>query len=156
LPTQSIPKTKRRLSEAEARGWEAFQRAYAATTHALEHAAETRGGLPLGEHALLVQIARGPDWGVRPTDLVARSLLTKSGVTRALDRLERSGFIERRICPSDRRGFLVVLTPRGRRLVRRSAPSHMRAITRHFADQLTSDELAVLTTAMERIASTAT
>jgi DNA-binding MarR family transcriptional regulator len=156
LPTQSIPRTKRRLSEAEARGWEAFQRAYATTTHALERASETRGGLPLGEHSLLVQIARGPEFGVRPTDLVPRSLLTKSGITRALDRLERDGLLERRTCPSDKRGFLVVLTPKGRRLVRRSAPSHIRAIARHFADQLTTDELAVLTTALERVASTAT
>jgi DNA-binding MarR family transcriptional regulator len=156
LPTQSIPRRKRRLSQAEARGWEAFQRAYAATTHALERAPETRGGLPLGEHALLAQIARGPEMGVRPTDLAARSLLTKSGITRALDRLEHDGLIERRTCPSDKRGFLVVLTARGRRLVRRSAPSHIRAIARHFADQLTTDELAVLTTALERIAATGT
>jgi len=156
LPTQSIPKSKRRLSEAEVRGWEAFQRAYATTTHVLERAAETRGGLPLADHSLLVQIARGPETGVRPTDLVARSVLTKSGITRALDRLERSGYIERRICPSDKRGFLVVLTPRGRRLVRRSAPSHVRAIAQHFAEPLTSEELAVLTTALERIAATAT
>jgi DNA-binding MarR family transcriptional regulator len=156
LPTQSIPRFRRRLSEAEIRGWEAFQRAYAATTHALERAAETRGGLPLAEHSLLAQIARGPDAGVRPTDLVARSVLTKSGITRALDRLERSGYLERRTCPSDKRGFLVVLTPSGRRLVRRSAPSHIRAIARHFAEPLTSDELAALTTALERIASTAT
>jgi len=121
----------------------------------LERVAESRGGLPLGEHFLLVQIARGPDTGIRPTDLAERSLLTKSGVTRALDRLERDGLVERRVCPSDKRGWLVVLTPRGRRLLRRSAPSHIRAIAKHFAEPLTSDELAVLTTALERIASTA-
>jgi len=153
LPTQSIPRSKRRLSDAEIRGWEAFQRAYAATTHALERAAETRAGLPLGEHSLLAQISRGPDSGMRPTDLAARSLLTKSGLTRALDRLEGSGLIERRVCPSDKRGFLVVLTPHGRRLVRRSAPSHLRAIARHFADPLSFDELEALTKALERIAS---
>lgn len=137
------------------RAWEAFLRAYAATSHVLERVAETRGGLPLGEHFLLVQIARGPDFGVRPMDLAERSLLTKSGITRALDRLEGDGLIERRVCPSDRRGFLVVLTPKGRHLVRRAAPTHIRAIATHFADQLTADELAVLTPAMERIASSA-
>ena len=154
MPTQSIPRSKRRLSEAEIRGWEAFQRAYATTTHALERAAETRGGLPLGEHSLLAQISRGPETGMRPTDLAARSVLTKSGLTRALDRLEASGLIERHVCPSDKRGSLVVLTSRGRRLVRRSAPSHLRAIARHFADPLSSAELEALTKALERIAST--
>ncbi|HYR92926.1 MAG TPA: MarR family transcriptional regulator [Methylomirabilota bacterium] len=156
LLTQSIPKSKRRLSEAELRAWEAFLRAYAATSHVLERIAESRGGLPLGEHFLLIQIARGPQAGIRPTDLTARSLLTKSGVTRALDRLEASGLVERRTCPSDKRGYLVVVTPQGQRLLRRSAPDHLRAIAKHFAEPLSSDELSVLTDAMERIAATAT
>jgi DNA-binding MarR family transcriptional regulator len=155
LLTQSIPRSKRRLSEAEIRAWEAFLRAYAATSHMLERVAESRGGLPLGEHFLLVQVARGPETGIRPTDLAAISLLTKSGVTRALDRLEESGLLERRTCPSDKRGSLVVLTDRGRRLLRRSAPAHIRAIAKHFAEPLNADELAVLTDAMERIAASA-
>ena len=137
------------------RAWEAFLTAYAATSHVLERAAETRGGLPLGEHFLLVQIARGPETGLRPTDLAERSLLTKSGITRALDRLEADALIERRVCPSDKRGFLVVLTPKGRRLLRRSAPSHIRAIATHFAEQLMPHELPVVTAAMERIAKSA-
>jgi len=152
LPTQSIPKPKRRLSESEVRAWEAFVRAYAATSHALERASETRGGLPLGEHFLLVQIARGSEWGSRPSELAERSLLTKSGVTRALDRLERDGLIERRVCPTDKRGWLVLLTTKGRHLLRRAAPSHIRAIAKHFAEQLTEQELKLLTPALERIA----
>ena len=154
LPTQSIPKSKRRLTEAELAGWEAFIRAYATTSHALERLAESRGGLPLGEHFLLVQVARGPEAGIRPTELAARSLLTKSGVTRAIDRLERDGLVERRTCPSDGRGQHVVTTPRGRRLLRRSAPSHIRAIAKHFAEPLTTGELEVLTRALARIAAT--
>jgi DNA-binding MarR family transcriptional regulator len=121
----------------------------------LERAADTRLGLPLGEHFLLVQIARGPDAGMRPTDLAERTLLTKSGITRALDRLEADGLLERRSCPSDKRGYLVVLTPKGRHLLRRAAPSHIRAIAKHFAEPLTSDELTVITAAMERIADSA-
>jgi DNA-binding MarR family transcriptional regulator len=152
LTTQPIPRSKRRLSEDEIRAWEAFLRAYAATSHALERVSETRGGLPLGEHFLLVQVARAPETGIRPTDLAARSLLTKSGVTRALDRLRADGLIAHRVCPSDKRGYFVVLTPKGRHLLRRSAPGHIRAITEHFADPLSGEELAVLTRAMERIA----
>jgi len=152
LTTQPIPKTRRRLSETEFRAWDAFQRAYAATALALERAAQTRGGLPLMDHTLLAQIARGPETGVRPTDLAGRGVLTKSGITRALDRLEADGLVGRRVCPSDKRGSLVVLTPKGRHLLRRAAPSHIRAIAEHFAEPLTAEELAVLTRAMERIA----
>jgi DNA-binding MarR family transcriptional regulator len=124
------------------------------TSHALEREAESRGGLPLGEHFLLVQIARGPETGIRPTDLAARSLLTKSGVTRAIDRLERVGLVERRECPSDGRGQHVLLTAAGKRLLKRSAPSNIRAIAKHFADPLSAEELRTLTTALERIAAT--
>lgn len=154
MPTQPIPRTKRRLSEDEVRAWEAFLRAYAATSHALERVSETRGGLPLGEHFLLVQVARAPQTGIRPTDLAARSLLTKSGLTRALERLERDGLITHGVCPSDKRSYFVLLTPKGRHLLRRSAPSHIRAIAEHFAEPLSGDELQVVTAAMERIAGT--
>jgi len=154
LLTQSIPKSRRRLSEAEIAAFDAFLLAYATTAHALERVAASRGGLPVGEHFLLVQIAKGPATGIRPTELTALSLLTKSGVTRAIDRLERDGLVERRSCPSDGRGQHILLTPRGRRLLRRSAPSHLRAIAEHFADPLSPHELAVVTAAMERIAAT--
>ena len=133
-------------------GWEAFIRAYAATAHALERLSDSRGGLPLGEHFLLVQIARGPEAGIRPTDLAALSLLTKSGLTRAIDRLERDGLVERRACPTDGRGQHILLTARGKHLLRRSAPSHMRAIAKHFADPLSAEELEILTRALGRVA----
>ncbi|HZP96797.1 MAG TPA: MarR family transcriptional regulator [Candidatus Limnocylindria bacterium] len=155
MPTQSIPRTKRRLSEAEIRAWEAFLRAYAATSHALEREAESRGGLAIGDHFVLVQIARGPETGMRPTELAERALLTKSGVTRAVDRLERADLVARIDCPTDGRGSHVILTVKGRRLLRRAAPGHMRAIAKHFADPLSPHELAVLTTALERVATTA-
>lgn len=136
-------------------GWEAFLRAYAVTSHALERLADSRGGLTLGEHFLLVQVARGPETGIRPTDLAARSLLTKSGVTRAIDRLEQDGLVERRTCPSDGRGSHILLTPGGRRLLKRAAPGHIRAIADHFADPLSPQQLVGLTAALERIAATA-
>lgn len=154
MPTQSIPRTKRRLSAAEIAAWEAFLLAYSATTHALERETGARLGLPLGEHFLLVQLARGPETGMRPTDLAARSLLTKSGLTRAMDRLTDQGLVERRSCPSDGRVSYVALTPKGRRIVRRAAPGHVRTIAKHFADPLNPHELAVLTAALERIAKT--
>ena len=156
MTTQPIPKAKRRrLSEDEARAWDAFQRAYAATALALERASHARGGLPLVDHTLLAQIARGPETGVRPGDLVGRGTLTKSGITRALDRLEADGLVARQVCPSDARGYLVVLTAKGRHLLRRAAPGHIRAIAEHFAEPLSADELRVVTATMERIAGSA-
>ena len=152
MPTQSIPKRQRRLSEAEIAAWEAFLHAHAATTHALEREADSRLGLSLGEHHLLVQLARGPETGTRPTDLASRSLLTKSGLTRAVDRLVDQGLVTRRACLTDGRVLYVLLTPKGRRALMRAAPSHVRSIAAHFADLLSPRELEVLTTALTRVA----
>jgi DNA-binding MarR family transcriptional regulator len=152
LPTQSIPKHRRRLSQAEIRAWEAFLLAHAAATRALERDAGPRIGLSLGEHHLLVQLARGPAEGTRPTDLARRSLVTKSGLTRAMERLEAQGLVERRACPTDGRVSYVALTPKGRRTVTRAAPATLRSVAEHFADHLSPRELDVITIAMERIA----
>jgi DNA-binding MarR family transcriptional regulator len=157
LPTQSIPRSasNRRLRPEEVEAFDAFLRASAALTHALERVAESRGGLPLSEHFVLVQVARGPETGVRPSDLARQSLLTKSGLTRALDRLEKDGLIGRRVCPSDKRGYFVVLTEKGRRLLKRAFPGHARAVARHFADPLAGSDLPTLVAALERIAAAA-
>lgn len=152
LTTQPIPRTKRRLSEAEIRAWESFLLAHAVATRGVEREAGARLGLPLGEHHLLVQLARAPEIGLRPTDLATRSLLTKSGLTRAIDRLVDAGLVERRVCPTDGRSYFLALTTKGRRAVVRATPGHVRSIAAHFADLLSGPERETLTRVMERIA----
>jgi DNA-binding MarR family transcriptional regulator len=107
------------------------------------------------EHHILATLDQGPPEGVRPTDLAERAALTKSGLTRAIDRLAAQRLIERRPCPSDARGQLIVLTAAGRRSLRRSAPEHFRSIARNFADHLTAREMEVMTTGLERVADAA-
>jgi len=113
---------------------------------------QVQAGLALAEHHLLAVIDAAGEQGIRPTDLALASTLTKSGLTRAVDRLGELGFIERRACPSDGRGQLVALTAKGRQKLRRSAPEFFRSVARHFADQLTEREMETLASAFERIA----
>jgi DNA-binding MarR family transcriptional regulator len=130
-------------------------RAGLASTRAMDRDAETTGRPPFSEHHILATLSEGPPDGIRPTDLAERAALTKSGLTRAIDRLESQRLIERRPCPHDARGQLIVLTDSGRRVLRRSAPEHFRSIARNFADHLTDREVDVLTTALERVAEVA-
>jgi DNA-binding MarR family transcriptional regulator len=154
LTTQPIPgvRGKRKLSPKELQAWIAFMRAGLALTRAMDRDAEATGRLLFSEHHILATLNEGPASGIRPTDLAERTGLTKSGLTRAIDRLETQHLIERRACPSDARGQLIVMTAQGRHVLRRSAPDHFRSIARHFADHLTDREVEVLTTASERIA----
>jgi DNA-binding MarR family transcriptional regulator len=123
-----------------------------AVTRGMDRDSLATNGLPLAEHHLLAVLGEAPEAGIRPTDLTVASTLTKSGLTRAVDRLESAGLIERRICPSDGRGQLVALTAKGRQTLRRAAPEFFRSIARRFADHLTERDIEALTGTFERIA----
>ncbi len=123
-----------------------------AVTRAMDRDSQAANGLPLAEHHLLAVLGEAPEAGIRPTDLAVASTLTKSGLTRAVDRLESAGLIERRACPSDGRGQLITLTARGRQTLRRAAPEFFRSVARNFADHVTEREMDALASAFERIA----
>jgi DNA-binding MarR family transcriptional regulator len=123
-----------------------------AVTRALDRDLQRQAGLTLAEHHLLAIISEADVEGIRPTDLQLLSTLTKSGLTRAVDRMEALGLIARRVCPTDGRGQLLVLTAKGRQKLRRAAPDFFRSVARHFADHLTEREVEPLTSAFERIA----
>ncbi|HEV2011478.1 MAG TPA: MarR family transcriptional regulator [Candidatus Limnocylindria bacterium] len=144
----------RRASDPELGAWRAFLRAGTASTLALE-AALADTGVSHSEYDVLVNVATGPRDGLRPTELAERVLITKSGLTRLLDRLVERGYIERRACASDRRGQLIVLTSDGRRAFRRAAPNVVRAIGTMFGDGFSERDVMALRLACERIATAA-
>jgi DNA-binding MarR family transcriptional regulator len=123
-----------------------------AVTRALDRDLQRQAGLTMAEHHLLAVINEADVQGIRPTDLQLLSTLTKSGLTRAVDRMEALGLIARRVCPTDGRGQLLVLTAKGRQKLRRAAPDFFRSIARYFADHLTEREVETLTSTFERIA----
>jgi DNA-binding MarR family transcriptional regulator len=124
-------------------------------SRALDRDLQRQADLTLPEHHLLAIINEAAPEGIRPTDLQLRSTLTKSGLTRAVDRLEALGLITSRVCPTDARGQLLVLSTKGRQKMRRAAPGFFRSVARHFADHLTERETETLTNALERVAAAA-
>lgn len=154
--TYSRPGTarRRRASSPELAAWRSFLRARISSEQALE-AALADTAVSHSEYEVLLHVATGPHEGTRPTDLAELVLLTKSGLTRLLDRLVERGYIERHACPTDRRGQLIVLTADGRRAFRRSAPNVVRAIGTIFGDRFTERDIAVFRAACERIATAA-
>lgn len=142
---------RRRASEAELRAWGAFLRAGSSSAAALE-AALAGTGVSHSEYDVLLNVATGPKDGLRPTELTERVVITKSGLTRLVDRLVERGHLERRPCESDRRGQLIVMTAEGRRAFRHAAPNVVRAIGTMFGAQFAERDTAALRTACERIA----
>ena len=121
---------------------------------ALDRDLQRQADLTLAEHHLLAIINEADPQGIRPTDLQLLSTLTKSGLTRAVDRLEALGLTASRVCPTDARGQLLVLTAKGRQKLRRAAPEFFRSVARYFADHLTDRETETVAIAFERIATT--
>jgi DNA-binding MarR family transcriptional regulator len=83
-------------------------------------------GLEPGWHDVLATLRRsGPPFRMRPTDLTEALMLTSSGTTKRLDRLEKAGLIMRSPDPEDRRGTLITLTAAGRRLIDKVTEAHL-------------------------------
>jgi len=150
----TVQERGRRPSDPELWAWRAFLRAGSASALVME-AALAPIGVSHSEFDVLVNVAGGPREGLRPTELAERVLLTKSGLTRLLDRLVERGLIERRACASDRRGQLIVLTAEGRHVFRRATPIIVRAIGTIFGDRFAEREIDALRIACERIATAA-
>ena len=132
--------------------WRAFLAANARVTDALSRELEAECGLPLTWYDVLLQLAEAGRGGLRMSELADAVLLSRSGLTRLVDRLVAAGLVERRPDPADRRATTVVLTPAGRRRQRRAAPAHLRGIERHFARFLSASEAEALRTGLARIA----
>src|SRR4051794_11338488 len=110
-------------------------------------------GLEPGWHDVLATLRRsGPDHRLRPTDLTNATMLTSSGTTKRLDKLEREGLIRREADPDDRRGTLITLTDAGRELIDSVTAAHL-ANERRLLEALDEDEKHVLTDLLRRLLS---
>ncbi|HMA46028.1 MAG TPA: MarR family transcriptional regulator [Frankiaceae bacterium] len=134
------------------RAWRAFLRAHSLVLRALEAELEAAHELPLASYDVLVQLAEAPERRLRMSDLADAVLLSRSGLTRLVDRLEREGLVARQSCPSDARGTLAALTPAGLARLRRAAGTHLRGVARHFTSPYTSAELDALADLLGRLA----
>lgn len=149
-PVNSGP--KRRLGNDELATWRAFLRAHAVVTRRLERHLAGRGALALSELDVLIQLEAADRRRLRLSDLAERVLITKSGITRLVDRLAADGLIERRPCADDGRVQYAFLTEAGRRALRRSIGTHLRDVAAAFSDHVGEAEEPLLRTILERIA----
>src|SRR5437868_15368668 len=99
--------------ESEVHTWIRFLATHSAITRELEARLMGAHGLTLSDYDVLVQLARAPERKLRNIELAKAVVLTRSGVTRLVDGLERDGLVRRISCPSDKRGTLVQLTDEG-------------------------------------------
>jgi MarR family 2-MHQ and catechol resistance regulon transcriptional repressor len=118
-----------------------FIEAHAGLTRELERHLERDSGLPVQWFEVLLRLARTPGGQLRMTDLAAQTILTPSGLTRVVDKLEDAGLVRRQSCPSDRRGSNATLTPKGRRRIEAAVPAHLGHINELLGSALEPGDL---------------
>lgn len=111
----------------------------------------SEAGLPeLAWHDVLARLDNSPE-PLRPRDLLCRVGVTKSGLTRLLDRIEAAGLIERRSCPSDRRGTWLAMTAEGANTLAAMKPIRDGAFSEHLAGEVTPEEAENLAEVLDRV-----
>lgn len=131
--------------------WRAFITAATRSTAHLSQELQDETGMPLSSYEVLVHLSEAPERSLRMQELAERVLLSQSGLTRLVDRLQSEGLVRRQRCTSDGRGTFAVLTDAGLEGLQRAYPTHLRGVRDVFADLLSDDEAAQLATVLERV-----
>jgi DNA-binding MarR family transcriptional regulator len=152
--TVSEPAVGRPLTARDPRlaPWRAFLIAHARVSRRLDEELRAEHDVTFAEYDALLTIARAPDRRIRMGLLADEVLLSKSGVTRLIDRLVSDGLVERSSCLADARGAEAVLTDLGLARLRGASRTHLRGISEHFLGVVEPADLEVLERAMTAIA----
>jgi DNA-binding MarR family transcriptional regulator len=130
--------------------WRSLLQAHATLMRKLGTDLEQETGLTLGDFDVLAQLAQaGGD--LRMTELAARTLASRSGMTRRVDRLVQEGLVRRSDDDEDARGVVVTLTKAGVVRLTETVPVHLRGVSKLFVEQLDDQELAALESALAKV-----
>jgi DNA-binding MarR family transcriptional regulator len=130
--------------------WSALLQAYATLMRQLETDLQKETGLALADFDVLAQLALAGG-ELRMTELAARALISRSGMTRRVARLVDEGLVRRANASADARGVVVALTDAGVARLSETAPVHARGISQLFVSKLDDQELAVLESALDKV-----
>jgi DNA-binding MarR family transcriptional regulator len=139
------------LSTEELGAWRGLLRVHSALVKALD--AELLAGheLPLTSYEVLINLQAAPDKRRRMAELADGVLLSRSGMTRLVDRLEKEGLLVRDPCVSDGRGTFAVLTDKGEALLGEARRTHLDGVRERFLKHFERDELTQLATLWNRV-----
>ncbi len=141
----------RELDEGREEAWRVFITVYGVVMERIERELAEARLPPLGWYDVLLELSVAPGRRLRMHELASAVVLSRSGLTRLVDRLERAGLLRREPDPEDRRGAFAVLTDEGAAMQRRMWPVYARGIAGYFGEHLSDAEARTLTQALERV-----
>lgn len=140
-PTATSKSDSAHLDELELAAWRGFLRVHAQLMKELDAELREVHGLPLTWFDVLIQLEFAPDRQLRMSELADSVLLSRSGLTRLVDRLERDGLVERCRFDGDARGLLARLTDAGRKRVLAARETHLADVRERFLNRFSRAEL---------------
>src|SRR4051794_16063401 len=132
------------LDEEEQRTWRAFLSSTQLLFDQLDRELQRYSNIPHAYYEILVALSEAPDRTLRMSQLADSTLSSRSRLSHAVSRLEEAGWVERRSCPTDRRGQLAALTDRGFEALATAAPGHVEGVRSHLFDPLSPEQLEAL------------
>ena len=132
------------LDEEELAAWRGMLRAHAELVRELDAELAREHDMPLSSYEVLLFLDDSAEGRMRMSELADSVLLSRSGLTRLVDRLERQGLLRRERCESDARGFFAEITPEGRRAFAVARKTHLDGVRRLFLSRFSRDELRTL------------
>ena len=139
------------LNVEQKQAWITFVVAHAVLTRQIDKLLLSKGLPGLDVYAVLLTLEDAEGGRLRMSDLADQIMLSRSGITRLVDRLERDGLLQRHNCPADRRATYAMITDEGRRLREEMWPVYRQGIAEHFATKMNCEEAAVLSSVFLRI-----
>jgi DNA-binding MarR family transcriptional regulator len=140
------------LTLGEMRAWRGLLRAHACLAKRLDAELERAHRLPMSSYEVLHHLQEASGGRMRMCDLAEQAQLSRSGLTRLVDRLERDGLLERCSCAHDARGAYACLTDSGRERLEEARVTHLAVVREHFFSRFSETELVSLADMWERIA----
>jgi len=140
-----------RLSEDEIAAWKGMLRAHRDLVVSLDAQLEREHSLPLSSYEVLMVLADSPDGRARMGELADQLLLSRSGLTRLVDRLVRQGWVERTPCEDDARGLYAAITRSGRAKLKKARPAHLDGVRAGFLSKLSDSDLDALSRAWRQL-----
>jgi DNA-binding MarR family transcriptional regulator len=137
--------------DARLDAWRSFLHAHARLTRRMDEELQTAHHLSLAEYDALIQLARSPGRRLRMSVLAERVLLSRSGLTRLVDRLEAGGMVKRSACATDARGAEAILTATGVQRLRDASQTHLAGVQRYFLDVIADDDRAAMERGLDRV-----
>lgn len=144
------------LSPEELAAWRGFLRVHASLTKELDAELVAEHGLPLSTYEVLLFLDASPGGRMRMSELADSVLISRSGLTRLVDRLVRAGLVRREGCDTDARGLHTVITAAGGDAFAAARATHLAGVRQRFLDRLDAADREALARLWERMVHGAT